>query len=394
MPTDQGVAETQGGQEGADDDDGEHRPGGGLDDDAEAEQQRAMDAFGQAEHVEGGGRSGGLARAGGEAPNAGRGGRLAGDADRPPAVDELDRIEAARRSSRPTRSTSAPTSTAAAGPAAGDRSATIGRNASADPDRMIATNTGANATPIQRCRRTRRGLTANDMVGSKAVPAQPRDPRAAGSAKNVAQVRRRTANWRQDVSFDAGATIGYNFVAARFRSRRSVATEAEKREAEFRDGASGSHILVVDDHREIRDLLARYLAKNGLARQHGERRRQKCASRLRAAAVDLIVLDIMMPGEDGLSLCRQLRQTSDVPVVAADRRFEETDRIVGLELGADDYVTKPFNPRELLARDSRDPAPRLGAAAGREKPRQAGRYEFDPWILDAAAPRPVRRSRA
>src|ERR1700754_1780060 len=71
---------------------------------------------------------------------------------------------------------------------------------------------------------------------------------------------------------------------------------------------------------------------------------------MRAGVFDLVVLDIMMPGEDGLTLCRQLRQTSDIPIVLLTAVSEETDRIVGLELGADDYVTKPFNPRELLAR--------------------------------------------
>src|SRR5258707_9961295 len=109
------------------------------------------------------------------------------------------------------------------------------------------------------------------------------------------------------------------------------------------------HILIVDDHREIRELLAKYFEKNGLrvsvANGGAEMRQQ-----LRTAAVDLIILDIMMPGEDGLALCRQLRQTSDVPIVLLTAVSEETDRIVGLELGADDYVTKPFNPRELLAR--------------------------------------------
>jgi two-component system OmpR family response regulator len=71
---------------------------------------------------------------------------------------------------------------------------------------------------------------------------------------------------------------------------------------------------------------------------------------LRASAIDLVVLDIMMPGEDGLSLCRHLRETSDLPVILLTAMDEDTDRIVGLEVGADDYVTKPFNPRELLAR--------------------------------------------
>lgn len=140
------------------------------------------------------------------------------------------------------------------------------------------------------------------------------------------------------------------------------------------------HILVVDDHREIRELLARYFVKNGLrvsAAAGGTEMRQA----LRTASIDLVILDIMMPGEDGLSLCRQLRQTSDVPVVLLTAVSDDTDRIVGLELGADDYVTKPFNPRELLARV------RAILRRAQAVPRADGegqRYRFDGWVLDAA----------
>jgi len=109
------------------------------------------------------------------------------------------------------------------------------------------------------------------------------------------------------------------------------------------------HILVVDDHKEIRDLLAKFLVKHGMrvttAADSTEARRH-----LKAGAFDLIVLDIMMPGEDGLSLCRYLSESSSPPVILLTAVAEETDRIIGLEVGADDYVTKPFNPRELLAR--------------------------------------------
>jgi two-component system, OmpR family, response regulator len=109
------------------------------------------------------------------------------------------------------------------------------------------------------------------------------------------------------------------------------------------------HILVVDDHEDIRTLLSRYLVKNGMrvtsAADAADARRS-----LAASAVDLVVLDVMMPGEDGLSLCRHLRETTETPVILLTAMGEETDRIVGLEVGADDYVSKPFNPRELLAR--------------------------------------------
>ena len=109
------------------------------------------------------------------------------------------------------------------------------------------------------------------------------------------------------------------------------------------------HILVVDDHRDIREPLAKYLAKHGYRVSAAEN--AAVARRLlKQSAVDLVVLDVMMPGEDGLSLCRHLRETSALPVILLTAMAEETDRVVGLELGADDYVTKPFNPRELLAR--------------------------------------------
>jgi two-component system OmpR family response regulator len=109
------------------------------------------------------------------------------------------------------------------------------------------------------------------------------------------------------------------------------------------------HILVVDDDAEIRSLLGDYLRKNGYkATAVADGRAMWTA--LSRGKVDLIVLDLMLPGEDGLSLCRRLRADSDPPVIMLTARGEETDRIVGLEMGADDYLAKPFNPRELLAR--------------------------------------------
>jgi two-component system OmpR family response regulator len=112
---------------------------------------------------------------------------------------------------------------------------------------------------------------------------------------------------------------------------------------------SPEHILIVDDDAEIRTLLGAYLQKNGyratvVADGNG------MWKALERSAVDLIVLDLMLPGEDGLTLCRRLRADSDTPVIMLTARGEETDRIVGLEMGADDYIGKPFSPRELLAR--------------------------------------------
>ena len=109
------------------------------------------------------------------------------------------------------------------------------------------------------------------------------------------------------------------------------------------------HILIVDDDAEIRRLLTAYLVKNGL-RATAVPDGKGMWRALEAGRVDLIVLDLMLPGDDGLTLCRDLRARSDMPVVMLTARGEETDRIVGLEMGADDYLAKPFSARELLAR--------------------------------------------
>ena len=112
---------------------------------------------------------------------------------------------------------------------------------------------------------------------------------------------------------------------------------------------SSTHLLVVDDDREIRDLLTRYLTRHGYrvtAAKDGQEMRRYLADR----NIDLIVLDLMMPGEDGLSLCRAVRADGGPPVVMLSAMGEDADRILGLEIGADDYLPKPFNPRELVAR--------------------------------------------
>jgi two-component system OmpR family response regulator len=109
------------------------------------------------------------------------------------------------------------------------------------------------------------------------------------------------------------------------------------------------HILVVDDDQEIRTLLAEYLERNGF-RVSTLPDGRELTRVLEERAVDLMVLDLMLPGADGLSLCRDLRTKSRLPVLILSARGEDIDRIVGLEMGADDYLAKPFHPRELLAR--------------------------------------------
>ena len=139
------------------------------------------------------------------------------------------------------------------------------------------------------------------------------------------------------------------------------------------------HILVVDDHRDIREPLAAYLRKHGMRISLAA---DAAAARTTLAkhAIDLIVLDIMMPGEDGLSLCRHVRETHDTPIILLTAMTDDTDRIVGLEIGADDYVTKPFNPRELLARVKN--VLRRANSLPKKRRVAARRYAFDRWSLD------------
>ena len=110
-----------------------------------------------------------------------------------------------------------------------------------------------------------------------------------------------------------------------------------------------AHILVLDDDREIRELLGRFLEKQGL-RVTLARDARDLRKLWPLARYSLVVLDLMLPGESGLDVARWLRAQSNIPIVMLTAMGEETDRIVGLELGADDYMAKPFNPRELLAR--------------------------------------------
>ena len=140
------------------------------------------------------------------------------------------------------------------------------------------------------------------------------------------------------------------------------------------------HVLIVDDDREIRGLLAQYLEKHDFrttAVAEGREMRRV----LERTHVDLLVLDLMLPGEDGLSLCRELRGRSQLPIIMLTARGEDVDRIVGLELGADDYVAKPFNPRELLGRIKA--VLRRSAHAPRDpSPESVRGFSFGGWRLD------------
>ncbi|HET6238609.1 MAG TPA: response regulator [Acetobacteraceae bacterium] len=142
------------------------------------------------------------------------------------------------------------------------------------------------------------------------------------------------------------------------------------------------HILVVDDDREIRDLLARFLERHRLrvtAVRDGREARRAWAN----GHYHLVVLDLMLPGESGLDLARWMRGQSNVPIVMLTAMGEETDRIIGLELGADDYVPKPFNPRELLAR-IRAVLRRAGDAPEQRTDPAARTLVFSGWTLEPA----------
>ena len=139
-------------------------------------------------------------------------------------------------------------------------------------------------------------------------------------------------------------------------------------------------ILIVDDEADIREPLAEYLIRNELnvvmAGSAAEARTQ-----INQSEVDLIILDIMMPNEDGLSLCRDLRTRSDVPIILLTARTDDIDRIIGLEMGADDYIGKPFAPRELLAR-IKAVLRRTGPRSNRLQVQGQRVYSFNTWLVN------------
>jgi two-component system phosphate regulon response regulator OmpR len=137
------------------------------------------------------------------------------------------------------------------------------------------------------------------------------------------------------------------------------------------------HLLVVDDDERLRALLTRYLSSNGF-RVSAAQDAAEARALMKSMAFDLLILDVMMPGESGLELARSVRQGSQVPILMLTARGESSDRIAGLELGADDYLPKPFEPRELLLRVSallRRAAPVARQSAG---PVKMGTALYDP----------------
>ena len=152
----------------------------------------------------------------------------------------------------------------------------------------------------------------------------------------------------------------------------------------IRNMQGSPHILIIDDHREIRDLVSRALSKEGfrVSTAADGRAMQKVMADSR---IDLILLDLMLPGEDGLSLCRSLRAESNIPIIMLTAKGEEIDRVIGLEMGADDYLAKPFGSRELIARIKavlRRSQEKVSKGESEQRPKS---YHFDRWGLDTGS---------
>jgi len=180
-----------------------------------------------------------------------------------------------------------------------------------------------------------------------------------------------------------------NFVR-KYVPKRSVQTQNDATEARAPQSqgpaslmTNSRHIAVVDDDREIRTLLTQFLEKHGFrvsAVADGRSLRRILATQ----RVDLVVLDVVLPGEDGLTICRRLSTEAQLPIIMLTGKSDEVDRIIGLEIGADDYLAKPFNPRELLAR-VRNVLRRWELAPRKPDVQEASTYRFASWTLDVAA---------
>src|SRR5437763_1578498 len=154
--------------------------------------------------------------------------------------------------------------------------------------------------------------------------------------------------------------------------------------------APAAHVLVVDDDLAVRQLVSEYLAQNDF-RVSAAASGAELMGAFRAQVVDLVLLDLRLQGEDGMQLLQQLRAESLLPVIILTGRTEEADRVMGLELGADDYLTKPFSPRELLAR-IRTVLRRRRSEVRQGRPDGIRAYRFDGWELNLNTRRLTDRS--
>lgn len=142
-----------------------------------------------------------------------------------------------------------------------------------------------------------------------------------------------------------------------------------------------AHIAICDDDPDLRHLLGQLLEENGYAIARMGSGKELDRHLRSGAQTDLVILDIMLPGQTGIEICRKIRASSDLPVIMLTARGDETDRIVGLEIGADDYVSKPFSPNELLAR-IKALLRRARMSGGARTGERVRKYEFDGWQLD------------
>ncbi len=157
--------------------------------------------------------------------------------------------------------------------------------------------------------------------------------------------------------------------------------------------ATGSRVLVVDDEAHIVELARLYLAREGYDVE-GVGDGAQALARFGQLKPDLVILDVMLPGSDGLTICREIRRQSQVPIIMLTARDEVTDKVVGLELGADDYLTKPFNPRELVARAKAVLRRSRSAPKPDAKPIRAGALTIDPARHEARFDQDVLKLRA
>jgi len=181
---------------------------------------------------------------------------------------------------------------------------------------------------------------------------------------------------------EAGRAFPFQLKQGRFGGVRlpSMRPEIEMNSQTAENPSVGPHVLAVDDDPIIREMIADYLARHDLrvtvvadGRSMGEV--------LAAEVVDLIVLDLRLKAEDGMNLARKLRDESAIPIIMLTGRSDEADRVMGLELGADDYITKPFSPRELLAR-IRTVLRRRSSEVRQGRPEGIRAYRFDGWELN------------
>src|SRR5216683_1415964 len=163
-------------------------------------------------------------------------------------------------------------------------------------------------------------------------------------------------------------------------SIEAIMTTESRASPQASTNAGPPHVLAVDDDPAVRDLIADYLGQNEFrvtAVADGPAMQAVLAEKV----VDLIVLDLKLKGEDGMALARRLRDESTIPIIMLSGRRDEADRVMGLELGADDYVTKPFSPRELLAR-IRTVLRRRRTEVMQGRPKGVRAYRFDGWELN------------